>query len=193
MKLVIIIGASLIAFVLFILWLFDFPIVCKLWGKKNEWKIWVNEIKRGKNANYGYPYSKVAKMDWDTVKRIYVVNPLRFKIVVSARGGTKCLVYNANQQSTFSTGFGKQMVVDPATVWNQSTNVAILLSYSDYKAFLKAEIEYKNNEKKKKEIQDMQFVIESAQKDIERLKTQANQEVNQANRIMQEIIERVSA
>ena len=189
-----IIALTVIVIIKMIFWIADFHPLKILFNtdKKKEWMEWTNDIKNGINSCYGYPYSKVAKMVWDTIKKIYAVNPLRFKIVISARGDTKCLVYNANQQSTFSTSFGKQMAVDPATVWNQSTNVAILLSYPDYKAFLKAEVEYKNNEKKKKELQDMRFVIESVQKDIERLKSQANQEVNQANQMMQEIIARGS-
>ena len=77
--------------------------------------------------------------------------------------------------------------------WTPETTVNIILSDKDYNKLLSLIQQEEERKKQAKKLADTQFVLESAQKDLDKMKEQVNAEINAANTMMQEVVENVRA
>lgn len=216
----------IVGLVYFLLWVFIF----REEEDKRMYNVRIKEVYEKLNKPMT-PYSKVVKMDLDTMVKIGLVNKKRFKF--EKPGLTfnyPHILYNANQEDKvereeremlvqrdkdgkvisyseipymfpgffYNTSLHVEKVflgeetTKAEDVWTKENTVIIVLSFEDHKRFL----QMVDNEQKRKEMEkeaaDLQFVIRSAQADIHKLQEQSQKEIEQANDMVQQVIENIT-
>lgn len=139
--------------------------------------------------NYGshrsVSYGKSAKLKWNDVKNFYCLNPLRWRYESIVE----------NDCSVLKTNY-KVLLYNPTDYWSASAwnnlyserdqLVRIRLSPIDYLKFIWCS-KFKNPES----IEGIEAVLDCAQKDIDRLKRISNKEIDEANKRMEDIEEKL--
>lgn len=77
--------------------------------------------------------------------------------------------------------------------WTTDTTVSIILSDRDYNKLLKLIEEEEKRKEENKKLEDTKFVLDSAQRDLDKMKVQVNAEIENANTMMQEVMNNVRA
>lgn len=133
-------------------------------------------------ANASSSHGKVAKLKWKTIKTIYKLNKQRWRYesVVSPGGSDRtsfdCLLYNTGDEWVVNNkGFYP-------TYKNRQGIVRVQLSLIDYLKFLWAKKFYKE-----KDI-GAELILMTAQRDVERLQEAALKEIQEGQKLMQEVI-----
>lgn len=150
--------------------------------QKQKYKHLIKEIYTFKGrANH------IAKLDLKTLISIYKINPKRFKY---ERPSSLCdyshILYNSNQDTkkinNIIPGYISSFTINDT--WEPNTTIDIILSFEDYKKFLKL-LKYKSNWKfQELENEGLQYLIESAKVDIKKMQSQSKEEINSAIEIM---------
>lgn len=164
------------------------------------YKEWKNAILSEPMTSWVYSkwgYSKVAELDLDTVLSIYKVNPNRFKIAPLVRAYNHFdkvqgshILYNINQSNKIETYYGSKYLMKSFEIWEPETTIAILLPRKDYRKFLRW-VRYEENRKEVvKKNEASQLILESAQKDIDKLKKQAEEEIDEARKVVERICDK---
>lgn len=172
------------------------------WFKK--WNRYKKFVKLAQDTNHYYGYEKVAKMDWELIKKMYKVNPERWKAVWhNIRIGfgdyqKHCyLLYDANDQRIFYTPFGPR-----SNKWDEDNTVCIILPFFDWVKFMEANkleekrqaklaIQQEKEEKKSGLLKNTMLVINTCKKDIAKVEAEANKQIEAAHVAMKEVQERI--
>lgn len=124
---------------------------------------WRNNIIKYK---LNFPYSKIAKLKFINLIDFYNVNPRRFKIIEEINN-YKYIIYNANQKETKLIRDGLFYGTDfPENIWKEDTTVCINFSFIDFYKFKR----WLKNKEKNEKLNDIKFVLDSVQLDIDKLK-----------------------
>lgn len=133
-----------------------------------------------------YPYDKVCKLDWDTIKSIYQVCPERWKWIDDGGRGPM-LYYNANRKDRRRVQY-VQGFKPAKEVWEKETTICVIIPYKEWRHMNTYIKEYNAKVTKEEEMEATQKLIESAQADIDSLKLVASLQIEEAKEEIDRIV-----
>lgn len=143
-------------------------------------------------------FSKTARLSWKTLKKIYGINPNRWryeKVIEKVIDNGYTIIKRWNKVILYNTKNNEEDMWENNTcrLWYitgykySNYIVRIKLSFFGWLAF-----HFNRIFNKRKDIEGTEMVLDSVSKDINKIRQQSQEQIAEANRMMQEVIERIN-